>query len=68
MEHQLTNPLPGSSSKPSPQNPLGGVLASLPPEALDQLVQLVISRLNGQTGGACFPSKEPWVRIPSPAP
>ena len=52
----------------SPREPEKGVLASLSPEELDRLADLVAAKLAGQNKGFCFPSKTSWVRIPSPAP
>jgi hypothetical protein len=45
-----------------------GVLASLSPETLDRLADLVIAKLASRNDRSCFPSKTSWVRIPSPAP
>ena len=45
-----------------------GVLASLSPEALDKLADLVAAKLAAKNDRSCFPSKTSWVRIPSPAP
>ena len=44
------------------------VLASLSPETLDKLADLVVSKLVAKNDRFCFPSKTSWVRIPSPAP
>ena len=45
-----------------------GVLASLSPETLDKLADLVVAKLVARNDRSCFPSKTSWVRIPSPAP
>ncbi len=45
-----------------------GLLASLSPEALDKLAELVVAKLVARDDRSCFPSKTSWVRIPSPAP
>ena len=45
-----------------------GVLASLSPETLDKLADLVVAKLVARNDRSCFPSKTSWVRISSPAP
>ena len=52
---------------PNP-NQENGVLASLSPETLDKLADLVVARLVAINGRSYFPSRTSWVRIPSPAP
>ena len=43
------------------------VLASLSPDTLDKLADLVVAKLTAKNEVSCFPSKMSWVRIPSPA-
>jgi len=52
---------------PNPDQQIG-VLASLSPEILDKLADLVVAKLVARNDRSCFPSKTSWVRIPSPAP
>ncbi len=49
-------------------NQENGVLASLSPETLEKLADLVVAKLVAKNDQSCFPSKTSWVRIPSPAP
>ena len=44
------------------------VLASLSPDTLDKLADLIIAKLTAKNEVSCFPSKTSRVRIPSPAP
>ena len=44
------------------------VLASLSPDTLDKLADLIIAKLAAKNEVSCFPSKTSRVRIPSPAP
>ena len=44
------------------------LLASLSPDTLDKLADLIITKLTAKKEETCFPSKMSWVRIPSPAP
>ena len=44
------------------------VLASLSPETMDKLADLVVSKLVAKNDRFYVPSKTSWVRIPSPAP
>jgi len=43
------------------------VLASLSPDTLDKLADLIIAKLTAKNEVSCFPSKTSRVRIPSPA-
>ena len=50
------------------KNQENGVLASLSPDTIDKLADLVVAKLVTKSDRSCLPSKTSWARIPSPAP